>query len=240
VSNITVDQSEVLRGFRTLEQRQIPQATVWALNDTAADILKDIQDRMDVVFDRPTRFTKNAFMVWRATKQTLEAAVQERPSVGRRHYLKVQEAGGTRGQTGLERMLTSALPYAGVINAVTPASGAKLNQYGNWSVGQRNQAISAIKGFGQSGFNANATARSKKRNAGKRAAFFVPKPGSKLSAGIWSRDAGGGISKIVNFTESMPVYSKALNFQDGAERVFDQRIAPNMAAALQKALATSR
>lgn len=239
----TLDASDFLRNIRVVERSQLPQATVWALNDTAQDILSHVQERMDVVFDRPTRFTKNALMVWRATKRTMRAEVKERPSVGRRHYLKVQEGGGARPQTGLERMLTSTLAWGGVLGAVVPAAGAKLNAHGNWSPGERNQAISAIQGWREVGYSANTTAASAKRKKGRRAAYFVPRQGGKLSPGIWKRTGKGKserISKVAHFVSSAPVYRERLGFYDGAETVFADRFPVNFERAFARALATRR
>lgn len=237
---ITVDMRDVERGMTALEKRQLPQAGVWALNDTAYDILTDLQDRMDVVFDRPTRFTKNAFMVWRATKKTMEAAVQERPSVGKRHYLKVQEGGGARGQTGLERMLQGTVADVGHLGAVIPTSSARTDSFGNWSAGERNQAVSAIKGWREAGYSANATKGSVKRNSRKRAAYFVSKQGSALSSGIWKRAGKGGITKIAHFIDSSPSYTANLGFQEGAEAKYAERLPINFAAAFAKAMATAK
>ena len=240
--SLEIDPSHFLKRSTEIEQKQLPQATVWALNDTANDVLEHIKGRMDVVFDRPTRFTKNAFMVWRATKATLTAQVKERPSVGARHYLKMQERGGTRRQTGLESMVSANLAYDGVLAAIIPTSAARLNTFGNWSPGERNQAVSAIKAFGEAGYSANATKRSKAKSGGRRAAYFVPNKGSRLSPGIWRRKGKGKrvrIEKIAHFIDAAPRYDRRLGFYDGAQAVFDRRFATNFYAAFERAMATA-
>lgn len=239
-TSLVVKDWDFQRTMTEIERRQVPYATAMALNDTAQDILDDVQNRMEIVFDRPTRFTKNAFMVWRANKRTLEAKVMERPSVGAKHYLKVQEAGGARPRTGLERMVDATLAYDGVIMAIVPAQGARLNAYGNWSPGERNQAIKAWR---ETGYTANATDASKKRNKGRRAAFFVPGQGSSLSPGIWKRTGRGKrekISKVAHFTTSMPNYRERLGFLDGAEEIFDRRFGENWRKAFDRAMETAR
>lgn len=112
------------RNLGNLGDRTVRRATVFALNDTAADILKETQENMQRRFDRPTRFTLNAFMVWRANvrDENPYAEVRERPSVGKRHLLKVQERGGRRPQTGLERAISAAMPS----NAVTGRQDSSL------------------------------------------------------------------------------------------------------------------
>jgi hypothetical protein len=234
---MSIDTSDLDRGLNDVARRQLAQATVWALNDTAGDVLDHMQTRMGAVFDRPTRFALNAFMVWRATKSTLTAEVRERPSVGARHFLKVQEAGGARPQTGLERLMTSRLAYGGQINGVVPAAGAKLNAFGNWSPGQRNQVLSAVQAQGDS--RSNTTAASRKRAKG-RASYFVPREGSRLSPGVWKRDGRKRLTKVLHFTTAMPVYRERLGFYDGAQDVFDTRFPDHLARTFAKAMATAK
>jgi hypothetical protein len=240
--SLHIDTGDFVKGITEIERKQLPMATAWALNNTAQEVLEHIQTRMETVFEDPTRFTKNAFHVWRAKKTNLVAAVQERPSVGSRHYLKVQERGGRRPKTGLERMLSASLAYDGILAAVVPASGAKRNRFGNWAPGQRNQAISAIKGWREAGYKANTTKDSKARHR-SRAAYFVPQKGSKLSPGIYKRTGRGKREKVVkvaHFLDSMPSYSERLGFHDGAEQVFAARFPINFRRAFKKAMETRR
>lgn len=228
---LSVDDQEVQRALKNLSERDVKVAITWALNDTAEEVLKHVQDRIGQVFDRPTRFTKNAFTVRGARPSRLEAEVTERPSVGRRHYLKVQEFGGARGRTGLEALLSSRLAYDGSIQAAVPASGAKLDAYGNWSTGERNQALSAVQS--QRDQTANTTDASKRRNR-KRAGFFVPRQGSNLSPGIWKRNPDGSIQKVLHFTSVAPVYRERLGFFDGAAEVYADRLPGHLRRTLAK------
>lgn len=228
---ISLDDQALQRNLRQLADRDAKQAVAWALNDTADDVLKHVQDRMDQVFDRPTRFTKNAFMIWRAKPNDLEASVLERPTVGARHYLKTQELGGQRGQTGLEALLSSRLSYAGIIQSVMPAGGARLDAYGNWSNAERNQALSAVQS--QRDASTNTTAASRKRHR-KRAGFFVPREGSSLSPGIWKRAGDGTISKVLHFSAVAPAYTKRLGFQDGAEEVYRAQLPGHLARTFER------
>lgn len=232
--SITVDDRQLRRNMRDLSDRQIRWAGKYALDDTAQDVLTHIQARMDDVFDRPTRFAKNAFMVKKAHTSNLEAQVLERPSVGKRHFLKVQELGGQRGRTGLEGLLDARLAYDGIISAVTPAGGAKLNTHGNWDTGERNRVLSAVQA--QRDRSTNTTGASRRRNR-KRAGFFVPKPGSRLSPGVWKRDPDGSISKVLHFTRGMPSYDRRLGFFDGAEKVWRAKLPDHLRRQIEKAVA---
>ena len=206
---LTHNVDAVIVALKDLASSKVPQATVLALNDTAYDGLRALQEEMRDEFDRPTRWALNAFMVWRADKRTLTAMVKERPSVGSRHFLKVQGTGGVRPATGLETALRSRLKFAGVIGAAVPAYGAKLDAYGNWSGGERNQALSSVQA--QRDATANTTEASRKRNK-KRAQYFVPKPGSKLGPGIYRRD-GKEIAKVLSFVDGGASYSKRIDWQ---------------------------
>ncbi|NEX45195.1 hypothetical protein [Pseudotabrizicola algicola] len=233
--SIRLDDRAFGRQLSNLERVQLPFAAANALNDTAADALKHIQDRMDVVFDRPTRWTKNALMVWRAKKGNLEAQVKERPSVGSRHYLKVQEAGGVRPQTGVEKLLAGRVAYAGIIAAALPAAGAKLDSYGNWSGGERNQVLSALGA--QRDRAANQTEASRKRAKG-RASYFVPKHG--LSPGVFKRTVTGELSKVLTFTTAMPRYDQRLGFYDGVQEVWSDKLPGHLNRRLAEAVASAR
>lgn len=233
---IGLDDQDLQANLRQLTDRKIKIAASWALNDTAKDVLAHVQGRIGEVFDRPTHFTRNAFTVRGARPDNLVVEVGERPSVGKRHYLKVQEAGGVRGRTGLEGLLDARLAYDGIITAIVPAGGARLDAYGNWSTAERNRALSAVQA--QRDTRTNTTAASRKRNR-KRAGFFVPSAESRLSAGIWKRDADGSISKVVHFTRAMPVYDKRLGFYDGAEQVYRLKLPAHLTRTIAKMAARS-
>lgn len=211
-------------------------ATRYALNDSADDVLERVQSNMRARFDRPTRFALNAFMVKYARKsdKDMTATVTERPSVGKRHFLKVQEAGGARGQTGIEKMLGYTLPLPGIFNAVTPTQHAKRDAAGNWSPGERNKAISAIKGWRETGYSANETAASRSRKKSKRTTeYFIPPTKSDLPPGIYKAEHDGAL-KIANFTRFMPKYKPLLGFYDGAQEVFDEAFPRHLDRAVGK------
>ena len=230
--HLNVETAEFERALDGLSEKRMPWAAANALNDTAKDVLTHMRERMEVVFDRPTRFTKNAFMVWKANPRTLTAAVQERPSVGKRHYLKMQERGGARAQTGLEKLLASGVAYEGALYAAIPADGAKLDAFGNWSRGERTQVLSDLGA--QRDTRSNATTASRKRNK-KRSKYFVPKHG--LTPGVYRRDTSGNLDIVLAFTDHAPAYEKRLGFYDGAGEVFEERLPINLRASLERELA---
>lgn len=209
---------QVQQALQDIAKNHVPEATYRALNDTAYDSLDFIQEGMREAFENPTPFTLKAFMVWRATLRDPRAEVLERRSVGPLHFLKVQSTGGIRPNTGLEKLLRAKVGNSGYIAAVTPGPAAKLDAFGNWSNGERNQALSGIKA--QKDATANTTARSRAlaKNRG-RASYFVPGPDSSLSDGIYRRRGSRGRpEKVLNFTSSVPSYQKRVDFRAIVEK----------------------
>lgn len=215
-----------------LSGRDVQIAGVWALNDTAADVHAHIADRMEVAFDRPTRFTKNAFTVVKARQGHLEAAVEQRRMSGGRHYLRVQEEGGPRPQTGIEKLISRGLVHEGVIQAIIPGDGARLDAHGNWSKGEMTQVLSALKV--QRDKTANETEASRKRNP-NRARYFVPKRG--LTPGIYKKDRAGNIGIVAVFTAKVPVYQQRLGFYEGAAEVYAARMPQHLRRTLGRMIA---
>lgn len=226
---------DVFRSIGDIKRRQLPFALSQALNDTGKDVLQVIPAHMERVFDRPTPFAKNAFFLRRGTKANPEAVIDLKTVASGKHFLRVQQYGGIRPQTGTERALSMRLPYAGQIINVTPAPGARLDRYGNWSPGERNQALSSIQA--QRDPTANTTSRSRARNP-RRATYFVPTPESRLSPGIYKRQ-GNRVVKVAHFTRSQSSYTPRLKLDVMARVraliVFDGHFARRLAHAVATA-----
>lgn len=232
---MTLDERPFARQLTNLETHLLPEASAQALNFTAMDVLEHVQNNMKTRFDRPTRFTLNALMVWRARPSRLVAEVKERPSVGRRHYLKVQEQGGVRPMKGIERALSARLAYDGILAAVAPASGARLDGSGNWSSGERNQVLSQLGA--QSDSAANQTDASAKRARGRRATYFVPRNGGLYPAVFKRSGPKAKPVPVLNLLETAPRYTPRLGFYDGAEEIWRTRLPEKLNRALAKAVA---
>lgn len=234
---IEMDAAHIDRAMSDLVEKQMPFATALTLNDAAYDGLEEVESEIEEVFDQPTRFTKKAFFVQRASKRRLSALIERKTRAAGRHYLEVQQAGGVRPQTALEKLLVSRLKYDGPIQTVTPASGARLNKHGNWSPGQRNQVLSGIKA--QRDARTNTTKASKKRQR-KRAGYFVPRSGSKLSPGVYQRMARGKVKKILHITDASARYDKRFEFDERVERRVREVLPKHFERRLRQALATAR
>lgn len=212
---------EVTRKFAALPNLVIGQAAVQALNLTAADVRKALRAEMATVFDRPTPWTLAAFFIQPATLENPVATILEKEHHARRDFLKVQAHGGGRRKTLIENLLRHATGLPIDVQAVIPVGGAKLDKYGNWSPGQRNQVLSGLGA--QRDKHSNTTAQSKKRHK-SRASFFIPKNGG-LYPGIFSRPAGGGIPTMVALLSSAaPQYHPRFDFEGVARRTVQEKL----------------
>jgi len=114
---------QVAKQLQRLHKKQIPFATMLALNDMAKEISRDhLPKQAHKTFDGgATDFTKRGFKYTTASKTNLTASVYIDDIQA--DYLKYQIDGGTR------------TPKSKVIAA--PARDAKLNRYGNLTASNR-------------------------------------------------------------------------------------------------------
>ena len=116
-------------------QNQMPFAASKALNEAAKQAAKDLNQSTNQYFDRPTRFTKNAYRVSKfSNKRDLVAELSPRPIQER--YLLPSIRGGIRPQRPSERRLRLSPAYR-------PGPDARLNASGNMS---KPAIIKALKG----------------------------------------------------------------------------------------------
>jgi hypothetical protein len=150
--------------------KQIPAATADAINHTLFAARKAIQAQMSRDFDRPTPYTLNSMYVDKAKASELKAQLWfkklEAKSAsgysGVAHYLIPQIFGGRRKRKQFE----SQLQRSGAMPAGTyavPGPAAELDQYGNMRARQITQVMAWLQAFGEEGYDANVTARSRTR-----------------------------------------------------------------------------
>ena len=85
---------EVTKGLSSIQKKQIPFATMLALNDTAFALQKTYKAQTKQKFDNPTPFTQKGFRVKKAKKTHLEAVVFVDEK--RVDYMQLQVDSGTR------------------------------------------------------------------------------------------------------------------------------------------------
>ena len=135
---ISVDTSGINKAQAWLAQiqGQMPYAASRALNDAAKKVSDDLNKSTTQYFDRPTRFTQNAYRVSsRSSKTNLTAEIRPKPIQER--YLLPSIRGGIRPQRPSERRLGS------IAEAYRPGRDARLNASGNMS---KAAVVKALKG----------------------------------------------------------------------------------------------
>lgn len=246
--------------FAKLE-RQVPYATSLALNRTAKAIQDAIAADIQRVFDRPTPYTQRALRTQRATRDNLVARVDFKDGAGKGtpadKFLGPQVFGGSRRQKRSERALDRiGLPRGYVV----PGAAADMDAYGNMSRGQIVRVLSYLQAFGEQGYRANSTARSRARAAKiKKGAdgyrringvvYFISRGKGSMSgdreqvlpAGVWRKTGIHGVDvKPVLLAVDAPTYTPLLPFYETAEEVYGAHFESEYALALDQALATAR
>jgi hypothetical protein len=177
-----------------------------------------------------------------ATKKNLVATVQLKnwaskgapPSL----YLAPQVYGGPRQAKNSEILMRRQGVLPGGMLWV-PGSGATMNQFGNMSVGQIVQVLSAMKAFPQTGYLANRSKRLGARVNKNAANFFVGKPaGGRLPLGIYLRTKDGGLKPIMVFVSNAH-YSIRLPFSQITTSVYQTNFQDIFNQALRDALILS-
>lgn len=208
---LQIDDSKLRR--RTAEMaRLVPKVTADALNWTIFNVRDAHRKEMASIFDRPTPFTLNqSNRVDRATPTKLAARTKLRDDqssgIAPVKYLRPQVQGGERNVKRFEKALQArGLMPSGWV--AMPGNGAKLNAYGNMNGGLIVQILSVLGAAEQtSGYSANMTYRSSKRNKKPRD-YFVSRPGAamnlrgaagRLPYGVYQRLPGGRIVTILRF-----------------------------------------
>lgn len=234
----TTNAADLERRLNNAFARQLPFATALGLTRTAIKIREAEKAEMQRVFDRPTRFTLNAFEVIPATKETQVAEVRYKgtPPYGGRHFLEPQVEGGPRRMKGMERRLKFAVPEFGAFSAAIPARKAQRDAYGNWSAGERNRVLSALQAQGDAA--ANTTDRSMRRNRG-RAQYFLGTVGR--ATGVFRRQPGTDqMHLVLLFVRKRPSYTARFDFDGVGIKTFNAVYPAEFEAAMERALATAR
>jgi len=236
---------KVHRRFQSLEKRQMPYATMLAINETLNHVRDDIRGEMERVFDRPTKFTIKGVLVKYATKRNLygetflrDQAYKGTPPV---KYLRPGVKGGERNVKRFEE----ALIRNGIMERgwyAMPGKGVRLNRYGNMSRGLFVKILSDIRAL-------EGVPRLRGKIASKRLLnkYFAIKPldypsgrsGKNLKPGVYKRMAKG-VKPVLIFTKKKPQYKKRLEYHKVAKATIRKRYAPAFRKGMKRAMATAR
>ncbi|WP_068635035.1 hypothetical protein [Thauera butanivorans] len=214
VATVKVDTSEMeraLREFGESSRQRIEVAAQRAVLRTARVLMAEERAEMERVFDRPTRWTLNAFRVRLGGKDLRIALYSDKTNPDRQtglrwqsapgstitaellvrepradNYLNTQIGGGQRRQKAFE----VALQAVGVLPAgwmAVPGQRAKLDAFGNHSPGEIRQILTwfdAAEQVAGSTQNMGFAGREKRRRGTRKKAgweYFAVRPGDRRS-----------------------------------------------------------
>lgn len=197
--------------FERLITHDIPAATTDALNWTSYNLREKLQEEIQSVFDRPTRFTVDSIEVLKATPNRTEAMVRLKDYSSKAApaavWLAPQVYGGERRDKRSEKLLRDRgiLPTG---TYVAPGAGMKLDSMGNVGRGQMQKIIS---GLGAS-FDIYQRSTGSARSIGNRQRFFVFRKGNQ-PLGIAERFGRGRDQvRIVLAFIRKPTYQQRFDF----------------------------
>lgn len=230
-----MDTSGLERTLKNWELQQLPFATAQALTQTGQRVKNAIRATMQVGLDRPTPYTLNSLYLKPATKNNLvcEVSLKNVASKGAppSKYLAPNVYGGARLPKSSEVLMRRQGVLPGGMLWV-PGSGATMNQFGNMSVGQIVQVLSAMKAFPEVGYLANRSKRLGARANKNASKLFVGTPGGgRLPLGVYLRGTDGSLKPIMifvseaNYSVRLPVSQIATTvYQTNFQEVFNQAL----------------
>ncbi|GAN90976.1 phage protein [Gluconobacter frateurii M-2] len=214
---IGLDAKALRRDLSALADKEIPRAEAASLNRLAFGAFKNVQDRMQEVFDRPTRFTLFGFKVQTATPKKLEAAVITKdlisgsggtPAIA---YLGPQIHGGSRDKTKLEKHLSRLAEGQYVV----PGRDCPLDGNGNVPRSLIVQVLSRLGAASDprqilADKTARRLVRQGKNARGRKTEYFVARDrGNGRPKGIYKLIGPGQVGEIFRFV-STPHYKARL------------------------------
>lgn len=238
---------QMLDGLDALEPRNIPFATAMALTKTAKHVEQQTRTNMASDIDRPTPFTLRSLYTKPASKTDLTATVRFKDFAGKGtpagKYLQPITEGKARGDKSSERKLKNSgnIP---IDKYLAPAKGSRTNAYGNVTASRYVQILSYLKSSGESGFTANRSDTSTKRNKKMRQFFTITEKGQgtglarSLPPGIYERLAGtaGKAGKAVRMVFALvrqPRYRVSFPFYSDAQELAVKRFPIEIQAAIE-------
>lgn len=259
---------ELQRTLQGLSERRINAAAATALTRTAKEVRNKVQQHALQVFDRPTPYTMRQLRYVAATAARPVAAVgfniaaiqdvsgrvvrfqdlgPGQTPAGK--YLQFQTEGGRRNRKRFEQALrqVGAMPVGWF---AVPGASAKIDAYGNQSVGELRQILSWFNAAEMSaGSTQNMTdaTRAKRRKGTRNKAGFeyvYIKPGARgpLLPGIYRRTffaLGRRIEPVVIFVRDVR-YRKRFDFYGVAQREAQSILPGELARSIQTAIDRAR
>lgn len=227
--------------------RQIPYATMLAINWTAATTQKATEVAMRHDFDRPTPFVMRGLFIGYATKTSLaaEVRVKDDPLGWANHSLAEKIGQQFAGGVGrLRGRMENAFERNGYISAgeyLIPGPDATLDRYGNLSGGQINRIYAALRLFRDAAQNPTDSRRSRKNASAAGRLFWSHGKGhtSGLRRGLWGTDAQGKL-RLVLVVVPKVAYRRRIELDRIAQITVDRDFRKNFERGLRRAIETAK
>lgn len=251
--SVKADFDKFAAGYLDGQQKQVRYAARIALNNVAKAAVEEIKGKLPSIFDRPVPATVNAEFVTYATADSLTAAVGVKDFAGKhaspQDWLAAEILGGIRRHKRSE----NALIAKGLMEPDqfwVPGEGMEtaMDAFGNVPGRRIQQALSRVGGFGEQGYMANASDKTRKMLARKGMVasrrtgtdFFVWRDADGRPKALMQLLGKGDVEPILFFTDRQPVYTTRLPFSDLVLGYVEEHIGAEMAKCLELAFATAR
>jgi hypothetical protein len=230
--------------------KQVKFATAKTLTDVAGKVRVKVAEEMSRKFDKPKPETLKSLVIKPASKNAdnpqAEVFVKDRPfaknPLSLAEILEHQFSGGTRRRKRIEKLFERK----GLISSndfLVPGEGAKLDQYGNMSLGEVSKILANLGANLDAIQNSTRRSRVKARDDKKRsAAGYFWSNGQRLPKGVWLRYrfGYGNAVKPIMIVINAPKYSKRIDMAKIASEVISKDLDRLLAENLRAALKSSR
>lgn len=227
---------QFIKKFNDIEKKQLPYATMLATNNIAFDYLdkqkKEVQGELNWKRKAP-----NTVRIKKATKAKPYAEIYVDESHWGYYALRQHFTGGDRHRKGMEKAMI-ALGYMYKYEILTPSPGVRIRP------STYNQMIAQLKLTYKAGYDANETAKSRKRKSKTKTSlrFFIitGKSKSPLAPGIYARMSGVSSPVCMLRISEKPTYKKRFDMKKTLMKVYDRRGQEHFNKAWAHALRTSK
>lgn len=242
-----IDVQQLMARMSDLEKRQLPFATMLAINDAMFDVREGWKTEIATVFQSPTQLTLNAVLYKKATKENLVAEIFLRNEATKgtppsRYLIENIKPEGGREEKPFEYLLRNA-GILGGNEFVMPARGFPLDAYGNIPGGILTAILSDVQASRSADAYSNAESRrrrSRRKDRAKANVYWYERgTRGKLPRGIYQRQ-GLGIRMVLAIVEGSPVYRQRFDAYAIAERIFNKAFATRFQERLAFAVRTAR
>ena len=186
----------------SLAVKQVPFAVAKSLTLSAKTLVEQNKRDANVIFQRPTARTRNAFFIPakkfnpRTIIKRKDMASGSNVPPSKQNYLETMQDGGARRLKAFENALRTKVKGADRFRYATPTRNTRLNMSGNVT---RNQIQKILAETGKKDQSYSSQGRS----------IFLSMRGN---TGVFQRMARNKLKKILHLTNVTPSYSKEYNF----------------------------